>query len=381
MAHEEFEQNVALYAAGALDQSDVQALEAHLAQGCQMCWTALKEYRETAGLLPHGLPATAPPPALKSRIETAALAQVLAQSPEAGPDATLRTPDGDVTIRVPPPAAPPGDVTVRLPSQPAETPGYQATVRMTSQQAARQAPAAAAPPSSRFSWMASPALVAACIAFVLGVGAYVFFLHTRLEMETAQRTQAESALQLKTVHMAALREDLEKARRELVESRQHVATTAASLQEAVAQRDQDIERLRAQIEQKEKEVVALYKNASPKDETLAMLQSASVRVLALAGTDAARSAGGLILYDAERGKAFLYAFNMPALPRGKVYQLWAITTKPVSAGTFSADTGRKGRHLVRALPAKSGITKFAVSVEPEGGRPQPTGAIYLHGSL
>jgi anti-sigma-K factor RskA len=111
------------------------------------------------------------------------------------------------------------------------------------------------------------------------------------------------------------------------------------------------------------------------------VQSASVRVLPLAGTDAARTAGGLVLYDSERGKAFLYAFNMPTLPRGKVYQLWTITTKPISAGTFNADTGHKCRHLVRSLPAKSGITKFAVSVEPEGGKPQPTGAIYLLGSL
>jgi anti-sigma-K factor RskA len=149
----------------------------------------------------------------------------------------------------------------------------------------------------------------------------------------------------------------------------------------VAQREMDIERLSTQLAQKEQELVALYKTASPKDEMLAMLQSANVRVLSLASTDAAKSAGGLILYDPERGRAFLYAFNMPVLQRGKVYQLWAITTKPVSAGTFSADTGRKSRYIARSLPAKSGITKFAVSVEPEGGKPQPTGAIYLHGSL
>lgn len=80
-----------------------------------MCWSALKEYRETAGLLPHGLPITALPPNLKGKIETAALAEVLARTTGANADATLRTPDGDVTIRTPgPPAAvPAGDATFR----------------------------------------------------------------------------------------------------------------------------------------------------------------------------------------------------------------------------------------------------------------------------
>jgi anti-sigma-K factor RskA len=97
--------------------------------------------------------------------------------------------------------------------------------------------------------------------------------------------------------------------------------------------------------------------------------------------DAARSAGGLILYDTARGRAFLYAFNLPVLPRGKVFQLWVGATNPVSAGTFTVDTGRKGRHLAGNLPTRSGLTRFTVSVEPDGGSPQQTGAIVLRGSL
>jgi len=367
MAHEEFEQNLALYAVGALDPLERQALETHLTEGCQMCWSALKDYRETTGLLPNGLPITAPPPGLKGRIETAVLAQVLPQSAGAtDSDATLRTPDGDVTIRTPAPpvAVPAGDATIRLPSQPAT----------------RTAPQAKAAPVQPpwWAWTTTPAFAAASAALVLGIGAYAFLLNSKVALETAQRQQTEAALQQQTVQAATLRQELAQSQQDLVEFKQR---TLPALQDAVAQREMDIERMRIQLAQKEQELVGLYKTASPKDEMLAMLQSANVRVLSLAGTDAAKSAGGLVLYDAERGKAFLYAFNMPALPRGKVYQLWTITTKPVSAGTFSADTGRKCRHLARSLQAKSGITKFAVSVEPEGGKPQPTGAIYLHGSL
>lgn len=383
MTHEEIEQNLALYAVGALDRAECPVLEAHLAEGCVTCQTALKEYRETAGLLPHGLPVAAPPAVLKDRIETAALAQVLAQTAGADADATLRTPDGDITIRVPPPAAaPPGDVTIKLPQQAAGAPDTDAAVRMPSQPAARPAPASKTTPVQPpwWAWAATPAFASASVALALGIGAYTFVLNSRVTLETAQRRQAETTLQQQVIQTTALRQELTQARQELIESKQRLSELAA-LPDTIAQREMDIERLRAQLDQKEKELVALYKTASPKDEMLAMLQSANVRVLPLAGTDAAKSAAGLILYDAERGKAFLYAFNMPALPRGKVYQLWAITTKPISAGTFNADTGRKSRHLARSLPAKSGITKFAVSVEPEGGKPQPTGAIYLAGQL
>ena len=382
MAHEEFEQNLALYAVGALDPLERQALETHLTEGCQICWSALKDYRETTALLPHGLPIAALPPSLQGKIQTAALAQVLAQTTGADADATLRTPDGDVTIRTPgsPVVVPAGDVTVRLPNQPEVAPAANVPVRPPSQPATRTAPPMKAVPAQSpwWAWAATPSFAAASAALLLSLGFYAFSLKSQMDMAITQRQEVDTALQQQTLQAGTLRQELTQARQDLVEFKQR---TLPALQDAVAQREMDIERLRIQVAQKEQELVGLYKTASPKDEMLAMMHSANVRVLSLTGTDAARSAGGLVLYDAERGKAFLYAFNMPALPRGKVYQLWTITTKPLSAGTFSADTGRKCRHLAHSLQAKSGITKFAVSVEPEGGKPQPTGAIYLHGSL
>ena len=304
-----------------------------------------------------------------------------AQPPGADGDATIRTPDGDVTIRTPGPV-PAGNAAVRAPNQRPTVPDADATVRLPSQAPARTAsPMKAAPiQSSRWAKAIKPAVAAASVALVVAAVAYVFLLNSRVTLEAVQRQQAQAALEQAAVLAVAMKEELARARQELDESNQRLSGLAA-LRDTAAQREMEMERLRAQIEQKERELVTLYKTASPKDELLVMLQSAGVRVLLLAGTDAAKAAGGLILYDADRGKAFLYAFNLPALPRGKVYQLWAVTTKPVSAGTFNADSGRKGRHLARSLPAKAGITKFSVSVEPAGGKPQPTGAFYLQGSL
>ncbi|HET7909882.1 MAG TPA: hypothetical protein VFL19_04170, partial [Nitrospira sp.] len=71
MTHEELEEAVPLYAAGALDRAERQALEAHLLSGCQSCRTALKEYQSVASLLPFGLSPVQAPRMLKSKIMAA----------------------------------------------------------------------------------------------------------------------------------------------------------------------------------------------------------------------------------------------------------------------------------------------------------------------
>ena len=93
----------------------------------------------------------------------------------------------------------------------------------------------------------------------------------------------------------------------------------------------------------------------------------------------AKSGRRVLLFDPTTKKAWLYAFNLPALPSGKVYQLWAIDDKPVSAGVFGLDAGQKARMFIKNMGEFPRMKKFAVTVEPDGGRPEPTGAIYLIG--
>lgn len=298
-------------------------------------------------------------------------------------DATIRTPDGEVTIRRSGPAET-DDAGDSAPNKPNILRAWDATVRVNDTEATirmtKPRPALANVAAALWSRLAKPVLTAASVTLISALAAYVYLLNSKVDLEIANRQQALAALDQAATAAVAMRQELTQARQELDESRQQL-TGMAALQDRVAQRETDIERLNTQLEEKEKELVTLYKKAAPKDETLAMLRSATVRVLPLSGAETAKSAGGLILYDSARGRAFLYAFNLPQLPPGKVYQLWVGATKPVSAGTFKADTGRKGRLLVRNLPARSGSTKFTVSIEPEGGRPQPTGAMVLRGSL
>jgi anti-sigma-K factor RskA len=106
----------------------------------------------------------------------------------------------------------------------------------------------------------------------------------------------------------------------------------------------------------------------------------SVRVTLVAG-DARPLPQGRAFYHARKGLVFT-ASNLQPPPSGKTYQLWLIPTegKPISAGVFDPDAQGAGTILLPPLPAGVAAKAFAVTVEPAGGVPQPTGPIVLLGA-
>lgn len=66
--------------------------------------------------------------------------------------------------------------------------------------------------------------------------------------------------------------------------------------------------------------------------------------------------------------------NLPVPPQDKTYQLWAITkdNKPVSAGIFKTNENGEAMYEASSLPARSETKLLAVTLEPDGGRPEPT---------
>jgi len=83
---------------------------------------------------------------------------------------------------------------------------------------------------------------------------------------------------------------------------------------------------------------------------------------------------GRVLYNARLGLV-LYNGMLPAPPADKTYQLWLVPTSgdPVSAGVFSPTANGSGSMVVTPLPPGIAAKAFAVTLEPAGGRPQPTG--------
>jgi hypothetical protein len=210
---------------------------------------------------------------------------------------------------------------------------------------------------------------------VMGVSTWMI----RADM-TDRRAQNESALQEALVRTAALQDQMAQQERLLGtlrgELEQRVGATGALIE-----REAELDLLRQEKAKQEQEATRLRRALAQRDEMLTFLHSAHVKVVSMNGLETAPGAGAFLLYDHETKKAFFYGFNLPPLPAGKTYQLWAIVDKPFSAGTFDIDPGQKGRAVVKDLPDLARITKFAVSLEPEGGRPQPTGAIMLAGQV
>lgn len=97
--------------------------------------------------------------------------------------------------------------------------------------------------------------------------------------------------------------------------------------------------------------------------------------LVLTGDHHRTAADLVVLPD---GSAFLVEGDLPPLPEGRTYQLWAVSNgKAVSLGLL----GRDPSVVAFGLGAAAPVTTFAVTAEPAGGVVAPTSAPLAQGSL
>ena len=101
----------------------------------------------------------------------------------------------------------------------------------------------------------------------------------------------------------------------------------------------------------------------------------------LAGQQSAPKASARAFWSRSRGMVFA-ATSLPQPPAGKVYQLWVVANgvNPISAGLLAPDAqGQINTHFVTPQDIPVPVA-LAVTLEPEGGVPQPTGEKYLIGA-
>jgi anti-sigma-K factor RskA len=115
---------------------------------------------------------------------------------------------------------------------------------------------------------------------------------------------------------------------------------------------------------------------------LDLLTAPDTQGIALTAANAKPLPGGRVFYHPSRGLLF-YAANLSAPPAGRTYQLWLIPTQgsPISAGVFEPDQKGSASIILPKLPGGVAAKAFAVTVEPAGGVPQPTGAMVLIGAV
>lgn len=152
----------------------------------------------------------------------------------------------------------------------------------------------------------------------------------------------------------------------------------------VDQKETQITVLQNELEQQNQLLTQLESELDRKEELLAILESREVNLILMAGLETNPDGYGKIIWDPENQRALLQVANLPEPSDEQDYQLWLIKDEqsPISAGVFSFEqTSTDLFYRIDRLnerPSDSSNT-FAVTLEPKGGAPQPTGEMYLAG--
>ena len=87
-----------------------------------------------------------------------------------------------------------------------------------------------------------------------------------------------------------------------------------------------------------------------------------------------------VMYNMKLG-TLTYDGQLDPAPAEKSYQLWIVPAQgnPISAGVFNPVSGQSNRWTMK-MPAGVSPKAFAVTLEPAGGMPQPTGPKVLVGA-
>ncbi|MEO8257614.1 MAG: anti-sigma factor [Acidobacteriota bacterium] len=154
---------------------------------------------------------------------------------------------------------------------------------------------------------------------------------------------------------------------------------AARLRQRIGSLEQRVRDISAGAAASERELTAVRQSASEAQTLVVVLASSDLIRVDLAGQPLAPEARARAFWSRTRG-LIVTASNLPPLPAGRTYQVWMVTPDTaVSAGLLRP--GERGDvHAVFTPPRDvARVAAVAVTIEPDGGVPAPTGEKYLVG--
>ena len=127
------------------------------------------------------------------------------------------------------------------------------------------------------------------------------------------------------------------------------------------------------------EVEAAHTAAAAREAVLSIVTGPGVQQLDLAGQPLAPRASARVLWNDAADTVFI-ATGLPSLPAGDVYQLWfVLPDAPVSAALIEPDQDGRTTVMLEVPETVTLPAVLAMTVEPSGGVPAPSGALYLLG--
>jgi anti-sigma-K factor RskA len=136
----------------------------------------------------------------------------------------------------------------------------------------------------------------------------------------------------------------------------------------------------------DRQLAALRDSARQQEQQLAearqvadLIGSSDTVTVALAQQPGQPPGAARVMYNMKMGM-LMYDGEIAPAPAAKSYQLWVVPTdgKPINAGVFTSVAGQSN-HWMMKMPPGVQPKMFAVTLEPSGGMPQPTGPMVLIG--
>ena len=142
----------------------------------------------------------------------------------------------------------------------------------------------------------------------------------------------------------------------------------------VSARDQAVVLLKSEGERRKR----LDRELTDLQTLMNSLTAEQTRSLGLAGAGPLPAASARAYLDPQSRRLVLFVYDLPPARVGKSYQLWITSEdRTLSAGVFGVDRDGRTRYETLSETSLAGDVTIAVTIESEGGAPEPSGPSVL----
>ena len=136
----------------------------------------------------------------------------------------------------------------------------------------------------------------------------------------------------------------------------------------------------SKFNESQQQIALLNEHLTDLNNDMGIVQSKYSEPVSLKGLEAAPDAAAKIFWMKNTGEVYVDPINLPMAPNGKQYQLWAIVDgKPIDGGMITSKDGKK--YHIQKMKTFGKAQAFAITLETEGGNPQPKGTMYVKGEI